>query len=67
MVIHTMIGDPVKEVPKSTVPDEALDVEKCRQSVEAALRQPEPKKAFDRDAWLANTKAQLKPHTSANQ
>ena len=57
----------MKEVPKSTLPDEALDIEKCRQSVESALKQPEPKKAFNRDAWLTKTKAQLKPHASASR
>lgn len=67
MNIHTKIGDPVKEVPKSTLPDDSLDIEKCRQSVESALKQPEPDKAFDREAWLANTKAQLKQHTSASR
>jgi len=62
-----IIGEPMREVPKSTLPDEALDVEKCRQSVESALKQPEPTKAFNRDVWLADTKAQLTPHTSASR
>jgi hypothetical protein len=57
----------MREVPKSTLPDEALDVEKCRQSVESALQHPEPKEAFDRNRWLADTKAQLTPHSSASR
>jgi hypothetical protein len=61
------IGDPMREVPKSTLPDEALDVEKCRQSVESALQHLEPKEAFDRNRWLADTKAQLTPHSSASR
>ena len=57
----------MKEVPQSTLPDEALDLDQCRQSVEAALQQPEPDRAFDRGGWLANTKEQLKRHTSAHR
>ena len=58
---------PMREVPKSTLPDEALDSAKCRQAVEEALKAPEPRKAFDRDAWLAKTKEQLKQHASTGQ
>ena len=62
----TMQGDTMREVPKSTLPDEALDEAKCREAVETALSKPEPKQAFDRHAWLAKTKAQLKAHASVN-
>jgi len=55
----------MREVPKSTLPDEALDKAKCREVVEEALKTPEPDKAFDRHAWLAKTKERLKRHASA--
>ncbi len=61
------IGDTMREVPKSTLPDEALDKAKCREAIEAAVAKPEPKQAFDRHAWLAKTKEQLKRHASASQ
>lgn len=57
----------MREVPKSTLPDEALDKAKCREAVEAALARPEPQKAFDRHTWLARTKEQLKRHASTGQ
>jgi hypothetical protein len=57
----------MREVPKSTLPDEALDKAKCRQEIETALDQPEPREAFDRHAWLAKTKALLKRHASAGK
>ena len=57
----------MKEVPTFTLTDEALDLKKCRQAVEAALEQPEPKQAFNRHTWLANTKEHLKRHASASQ
>lgn len=57
--------NPMREVPKSILPDEALDKTKCREAVEAALKAPEPRQAFDRHAWLAKTKEQLKRHASA--
>lgn len=40
--------------------NEALDKAKCREAIETALETPEPKTAFDREAWLATTKEQLK-------
>jgi len=61
------IGDAMREVPKATLPDEVLDKSKCREAVEEALEQPEPQTAFDRHAWLAKTKEQLKRHASAGQ
>lgn len=64
---HALIGDPMREVPKSTLPDEALDKAKCREAVEATLNKPEPVQAFDRHGWLAKTKEQLKRHTSASR
>jgi len=63
----TTAGEPMREVPKSTLHDEALDKAKCREAVESALSQPEPQEAFDRHAWLEKTKDQLKRHASANQ
>ncbi len=57
----------MREAPKSTLPDEALDKTKCREAVKDALKTPEPGKAFDRHAWLAKTKEQLKRQTSAEQ
>lgn len=57
----------MQQVPKSILPDDALDTAKCRQAVEEALKMPEPLQAFDRHVWLAKTKAQLKRHTSARQ
>lgn len=57
--------NPMREVPKSTLPDEALDKVKCREAVDEALKAPEPRQAFDRHAWLAKTKEQLKRHASA--
>lgn len=65
--VQTLTGDMMREVPKSTLPDEALDKDKCRKAIDAALARPEPEKAFDRQAWLENTKAQLKPHASASK
>ncbi len=61
------IGDAMREVPKSTLPDEALDKDKCREAIKPALAQPEPVQAFDRHAWLARNKEQLKRHSSASQ
>ena len=55
----------MREVPKSILPDEALDKTKCREVVEEALKAPEPRNAFDRHAWLTKTKEQLKRHASA--
>ena len=55
----------MQEVPKSNLPDDALDKTKCREVVEEALKAPEPRNAFDRHAWLAKTKEQLKRHASA--
>ena len=60
-------GSLMREVLKSTLPDEALDKAKCRKELEVALSQPEPREAFDRHAWLEKTKAQLKRHASVNQ
>ena len=57
----------MREVPKSTLPDEALDKAKCREAVETALARPEPRLAFDRSTWLAKTKEQLKRHASASK
>ena len=62
-----LIGDAMREVPKSTLLDEALDKGKCREAVEAALAQSEPRQAFDRHAWLVKTKEQLKRHASASK
>lgn len=45
----------------------ALDKIKCREVIDAALTTPEPEKAFDRNAWLANTKEQLKNKTVGDQ
>ena len=56
----------MKEVPKATLPDDALDHAKCKEVIEEALKSPEPESAFDRHAWLAKTKEQLKRHVSAN-
>jgi len=68
MIHHqTVTGDLMREVPKNTLPDEALDKDKCRKAIESAVSQPEPEKAFDRHAWLARTKAQLKQHVSATK
>ena len=50
----------MKDLPKSHLPDEALNIDKCRAAIASALAQPEPEHAFDRDLWLANTKEQLK-------
>ena len=47
--------------------DEALDKAKCREAIDAALATPEPKQVFDRHAWLANTKEQLKSKASGDQ
>lgn len=52
----------MREVPRSTLPDEALDKAKCREALESVLDQPEPQEAFDRHTWLRKTKDQLK-HT----
>lgn len=60
-------GDPMREVPKATLPDEALDKAKCREAVETALAKPEPRQAFDRHTWLTKTKEQLKRHASASR
>lgn len=57
----------MREVPKATTPDEALDKTKCRDAVKTALAHPEPTQAFDRQDWLAKTKAQLKLHASASK
>ena len=62
---NTYEVNPMREVPKSTLPDEALDKDKCREAIEEALSAPEPTQAFDRHAWLAKTKEQLKRHASA--
>ena len=62
---HQAKDDAMREVPKVTIPDEALDKPKCREAVEAALASPEPGKAFDREAWLAKTKSLLKRHATA--
>lgn len=62
-----LIGDAMREGPKSTLPDEALDKARCREAVETALISPEPEQAFDRHAWLAKTKEQLKRHASAHR
>jgi hypothetical protein len=61
------IGKVMREVPKATLPDETLDKAKCREAVETAVARPEPEQAFDRHAWLAKTKEQLKRHTSASR
>ena len=50
----------MREVPKAELPDEAFDLEKCRQAVEEAFKHPEPTQAFDADAWLEKTKARLR-------
>ena len=50
----------MREVPKADIPDDALDVEKCRQAVEEAMKHAEPTQAFDADAWLEKTKARLR-------
>lgn len=60
-------GESMREVPKSTLPDEALDKDKCREAIKSALTQTEPEQAFDRHAWLAKTKERLKSHASASQ
>lgn len=60
------IGHAMREAPKSTLPDEALDKAKCREAVEEALNTPEPLEAFNSRAWLAKTKEQLKRHVSAS-
>lgn len=57
----------MREVPKTTIPDEALDKDKCRKAIDEALAHPEPEKPFDRRAWLAKTKAQLKRHASTGK
>lgn len=57
----------MREVPKTTIPDDALDKPRCREAVEAALTHPEPEKAFDREAWLARTKSHLKRLTPASK
>ena len=62
-----VIGETMREVPKSTLSDEVLDKAKCREAVEAVLAQPEPHQAFDRHAWLAKTKEQLSCHASVSQ
>lgn len=64
---YALRGDPMREVPKSTLLDEALDKAKCREAVESTLNKPEPAQAFDRHGWLAKTKEQLKRHTSASR
>lgn len=55
----------MQKAPKSILPDDALDTDRCRQAVEEALKLPEPRQAFDRSVWLAKTKVQLKRYTSA--
>lgn len=65
--VLNVIGGNMREVPTSTLPDEALDNEKCRKAIKPALTQPEPLKAFDRHAWLAKNKEQLKSHSSVSQ
>jgi hypothetical protein len=57
----------MREVPKATIPDDALDKPTCRDAVKTALAHPEPDNAFDRQGWLAKTKAQLKRHASASK
>ena len=52
------------EVPKAKIPSEALDKDKCREAIANAVAQPEPTEAFDREQWLARTKAQVKQHES---
>jgi len=57
----------MREMPKPTILDEALDKAICCKALKAALAQPEPEKAFDRQRWLAKTKAQLKCHSSVGK
>lgn len=59
------LGNGMRETSKASLPDEALDQDKCREAIEAALERPEPQQAFDREAWLAKTKEQLKRRSSA--
>ncbi len=47
--------------------DEALDNAKCREAIDVALASPEPKTAFDKNAWLANTKEALKRKATDDQ
>ena len=47
--------------------DDALDKAKCREAIESALATPEPQQAFDRNAWLANTKEQLKNQSTGDE
>ena len=46
--------------------DDALDKAKCREAIDSALATPEPQQAFDRNAWLANTKEQLKNQSTSD-
>lgn len=47
--------------------DNALDKAKCLKAIDAALATPEPEQAFDRHAWLANAKEQLKSKATSDQ
>ena len=50
----------MREVPKAELPDEAFDLDQCRQAVEEAFKHPEPRQAFDSDVWLEKAKARLR-------
>lgn len=56
--------DSMREVPRATLPSEALDQAKCRRAIANAVAQPEPEEAFDRKQWLAKAKARIKQHES---
>ncbi|MBV1920202.1 MAG: hypothetical protein KUG73_05940 [Pseudomonadales bacterium] len=77
------LAEEIKHVPREHLPallnivhsfresvglkDNDLDKAKCREAVNAALAGPEPKDAFDRHAWLAKKKEQLKNKVSGDQ
>jgi|GEM_PF-6028886 len=48
-VVHGTANN-MREAPKSTLPEEVLDKDKCREAVEEALKAAEPSNAFDRHA-----------------
>ncbi|OUS06985.1 hypothetical protein A9Q81_01330 [Gammaproteobacteria bacterium 42_54_T18] len=70
------LEEEIKHIPKEHLPalfnivhsfresvglqDDVLDKAKCREAIDMALAESEPEKAFDRNAWLAKVKGQLK-------
>ena len=76
------LAEEIKHIPKEHLPalfnivhsfresvglkDDALDKAKCREAIDSALATPEPQQAFDRNAWLANTKEQLKNQSTGD-